>query len=695
MFKGTALLRRTLTFVLLLLLGSACLADAASAGTYAVLSCSGNDAPVFQSPIPTGFGLGVNDECATLGPLALVATSFPATNGSGEFLQAAAQWNAVTPSSALSIVFINADGSADCNLATDGWSASYFWGDNGTNYGTSPVSIDCHGGPEGNGEAGYVNQAIEPSRYFGFYANCNGACAAAGAANLVFGVRTVTLVVEEDTGPSLQPSEANDLYNQAGWVRGTFQAGSIATDPSGVCTMQTVANGVVVASYRDAAPDASNWAQCPDSPLSPPNIDTTGYHDGSGAISLAYSASNAAGVGAQLSRSINVDNAAVNVALSGPSEAPATAGTQYITATATAGLSGVQGISCSLDGGPAQWYAGSTERVPVSGLGNHTLTCRAENNSYNSSGQALWSAPATTFKMDIGDPTVSGISFSKIIHGLKCKRAKERVRVPARWVLARRHGKLVRVRRRAHSKVVRVVKCHPRIVKRTVTVLVKKKRHGRTVLVRHKKVEKVVLPPKIVGRASKRVAFGKAASISGFLGTSDGVALAGHTVEVLTTPDDGLGQWTPAAAVTTAANGVWTATLPPGPSRLVEAAYAGDSTTLASSSASIHLVVPARVKIHVSRRRTPWGGQILISGRVLGGYIPAGKLLRLRIGVAGVRGTVGIPSVRPNGRFSTTWTFAAGRGAVRYWFSVSTLNEADYPYAPASSRRVYVTVGPG
>jgi hypothetical protein len=164
---------------------------------------------------------------------------------------------------------------------------------------------------------------------------------------------------------------------------------------------------------------------------------------------------------------------------------------------------------------------------------------------------------------------------------------------------------------------------------------------------------------------------------------------------VLTAPTNGLGQWTQAAAVTTAADGAWTATLRSGPSRLIEAAYAGDSTTLPSTSSMVHLVIPAKVKLHISRRSTPWGGKITISGRVLGGYIPAGKLLRLRIGVKGVRATVGIPSVLRNGRFRTTWTFSSGRGVVRYWFSVSTLNEADYPYAPASSRRVYVTVGRG
>jgi hypothetical protein len=160
----------------------------------------------------------------------------------------------------------------------------------------------------------------------------------------------------------------------------------------------------------------------------------------------------------------------------------------------------------------------------------------------------------------------------------------------------------------------------------------------------------------------------------------------------MTAPDDGLAQWQQSAVVTTAANGTWTAELPRGPSRLVEANYAGDTTTEASTSSLVHLVVPAKVQIQVSPRSTRWSGTIKITGRVLGGYIPSGKLLRLRIGVAGVKETVGIPNIAASGRFETTWTFAPGRGVVRYWFSVSTLNEADYPFAPAGSRRVYVTV---
>jgi hypothetical protein len=430
------------------------------------------------------------------------------------------------------------------------------------------------------------------------------------------------------------------------------------------------------------------WQQCPNGTNWSPSVTLSGAGD----QQLDFSATSAAGNTSTADETIHVDTTQPTVTLSGPADASSAAGPQYVTATANVGPSGLGSMSCSVDGVPAQSYSSSPAEIPVSGIGMHSVQCTASNRSINEYGQVAVSDPAT-FSMDIGEPTASGISFSNIIHSLKCKKVPERVKVAAKWVTVRRHRNLVKVHRRAHTERVKVVKCHDRIARRKVAVLVKVKRHGKTVMVKRTKVEKVVLPPQVVNETTKRVAYGGGTTVSGILATTDGTALGGRTVDVLTAPDNGLEQWTQTAVVTTSPDGAWTTTLPGGPSRLVEATYAGDNSTLPSTSSTIHLVVPAKVNIHISPRSTRWGGTIMISGRVLGGYIPAGKLLRLRIGVEGVHATVGIPSVRRDGRFRTTWTFSSGRGVVHYWFSVSTLNEADYPYAPASSRRVYVTAG--
>jgi hypothetical protein len=242
-------------------------------------------------------------------------------------------------------------------------------------------------------------------------------------------------------------------------------------------------------------------------------------------------------------------------------------------------------------------------------------------------------------------------------------------------VVVRRHHKFVKVRRRAHTRIVKAIRCHARTVRRKIVVWKTVKRHGKTVTVKRIKFERVVVLPHTVGYSVRRVRYGHSTSISGWLGTYDGTALAGQPVWVMTAPDNGQGRFALARAVTTAADGSWSTVLPPGPSRLVEAVYPGAPTTEPSTSGQVRIVVPAVVRLHIKPRAVPWGGTIQIYGRVLGGYIPGNRqqLLRLRIGAEGIFSTVGIPDIGPRGRFHTTWRFHPGVGVVTYWFSVSTL----------------------
>jgi hypothetical protein len=536
-----------------------------------------------------------------------------------------------------------------------------------------------------------------PASAFGFMLECNPSGSTCPATGASFGMNQIVLTVQETGQPAIVASGASNLWNQGSrWLRGQWPLSFTASDLSGILSMSASENGQPLDSpptpgcWPDGdAPIQTSWQQCANPQTWSPTVSLSG----SGHQQLVLSATSAARNVSSPAETINVDNTQPTVSLSGPTQASSTAGTQYVTATATVGPSGLGSISCSTDDGPAQSYLHSPASIPVSGIGMHSLRCTASNRSYNSAGQVAVSAPAT-WSLDIGQPTVSGISFAKIVNGLRCKSVRERVKVAAKWITVRRHGKLVEVHRRAHSKMVKTVKCHPRIVKRKVTVLVKEKMRGKTVRVKRTKVERVVVPPRVVSTPTKHVAFGKGTTVSGWLGTSSGTALGGRVVYVMTAPNNGLGHWAQPAAVTTAPDGSWSMQLGAGPSRVVYATYNGDTATEPSTSSTIHLIVPAKVTLQIRPRRVRWGGTLRISGRVLGGYLPSGKLLRLRIGVEGVRETVGIPSIGRKGRFHTSWTFAPGHGVVRYWFSVSTLNEADYPFAPASSRHVYVTVGP-
>lgn len=677
-------------------------APVARAGYYYVNSCSsyGNTAPAFQ-PSSTAAHLSPSDECMVWSGTAYRSLEINEIFGS-VLKSYGATWATETPSPAITIVYAFTPVNTvfvDCTLGSDGFTAQYFWGDNGQNYGTQSINYinGCSGGV---GYADGLNRYVTPSRYFGWSVGCwlKGSCTAS-TGGAVLAVQGVRLEAEENTGPSLVAAGANNLWYQNGWVRGTWPATADASDPSGVCSLVTYVNNQPIASWSDPAPDPSSWTQCHGSQL-PAQIDTTKY--GNGPLSLTYSANNAAAVSSFASRGpgnnpVLVDNSPVWMSLSGPTDAPTTSGTQYVTATATAGPSGVAGIACSTDGSPYAWHAGASARIPVAGLGGHRVSCYAENNSIDSSG-ARAASTTQTWSLSIREPTVSAISFSHLADPLRCRRVRERVKVPAHWVTVRLHRRTVRVLRHAHVKTVRVVRCRPRTVRKKVTTWVAVKRHGKRVEVRRTKFVRVPVLPHVVARTSRRVRHGRGTTVSGWLGTPTGAPLAGQAVIVLAAPDNGLGRFRQADVVTTRADGTWIARLRPGPSRLVEAVYQGTGTTEPTVAGQVKLVVPAKLKlISVSPHRVAWGHTVRITGQLLGGYLPPeGALVRLRIGIGSSFTTYGVAEhVTGSGRFTTTYTFGAGDPSAyrTFWFQTASLPMGDYPWAPAASDRIQVVVG--
>ena len=83
--------------------------------------------------------------------------------------------------------------------------------------------------------------------------------------------------------------------------------------------------------------------------------------------------------------------------------------------------------------------------------------------------------------------------------------------------------------------------------------------------------------------SSGEVPYGSPVTVRGRLMDSQGQPLAGQTVSILIAPDNGSNAFTPAGAVTTAADGSWMTTLPAGPSRIIQASYAGSATILPAS----------------------------------------------------------------------------------------------------------------
>ena len=278
--------------------------------------------------------------------------------------------------------------------------------------------------------------------------------------------------------------------------------------------------------------------------------------------------------------------------------------------------------------------------------------------------------------------TSSAVSFETIADPLKAKKVAEHVLVDWHWKTVRRHGKPVRVKAGGHEKTITVIKYVEQCTR-------KRAKTGKHRWV----IRKTCKKPHIKLLKKKRVAYGKSFTVHGLLTSSQGVPLADVPVQILTAPANGTNAFTPAETATTDAGGNWMATLPAGPSRIIEATYGGSATMLPASGQAT-VTVPARVKIKITPTTVPWGSEIRVTGRVLGGYVPTdSKLLQLNVGIGRIGHIEGLPDIQPDGRFVIVWKFDAGRGVLHPWFSVGTLQEAAFPYAPASSRRVIVTLG--
>ncbi len=519
------------------------------------------------------------------------------------------------------------------------------------------------------------------SRHIGWYF----ACARARCSDYAYlQVGEIYLTATENQGPAIAPAPTNNLWANHGWVRGSWPISFATSDPSGVCDTAATLGGQVIQGVI-STPQKYLWHECPDESFARA-IDTSTAKGtaglGEGAMTLVLWAKNAAGVISNKSETVQVDNRSPTISLSGATSAPTTAGTQFITATAGAGPSGVAGIGCALDGGGRHWYPGSSIRVPVAGFGVHHVTCVSYSNAKDGSGQPGISAPAT-WTIAIRVPSVSTVSFARVVGRAHCVRTKRRIRIPAQWVTVVVNGRHVRVRIPAQTRVVKRVRCRSRIAVVRVRV------HGRWV------TRRVAVGPHTLSSRSNRIPFGSPTTVSGWLGTSSGSPLPGQQISILTAPDDGSQAFTLAATAQTGPDGVWSTGLKPGPSRLVKVQYGGTSSVEPSQSTPARLIVPASLSMQITPRHSHWGATISINGRLRGGYVPPkGELILLWVGWPGGSTEIGHLYAQPDGSFHSTYTFLRGNGTETYRFWAATASESDYPYAPHRSAKTAVTVGP-
>jgi hypothetical protein len=540
------------------------------------------------------------------------------------------------------------------------YDGSYYWGqyfywDSGNSGWLTNLNGNSGSWPSAGGW-----QSFSPSSYFGWELSCN-ASSQCGQASAYFDVFDLQLEAYEYQTPSIVAgpvSGSHNLWNQAGkWVHGSLPIDIAASDLSGVCRATVSWNGQNVQDTGERPPNSAYWDQC-----DPNHASNSQQVFFSGATINTASAVPASRTGVPLvlmahnasynystsqvdwtsnAESINVDNLPVGLSLNGPTDVPVTAGTQHVTATATSGPSGVGSIMCSVDGSPStaeQLSGGGTQtataQVPVSGLGVHSVSCYATNRAVDGNG-APTTSPTQTWTLKIGEPVQIYVGFPKVSRD--CHRVREPI------------GKRIR----------RVRRCQTRTRDRQV----------------------------------ERVRFGRSVTVSGWLATADGTPLAHVPVSIMTAPDEDAYAWQQAAVVTTSGDGTWTVALPPGPSRLVQAVYAGGPVTESADSGIVKAIVPAKIFLAPLRSHVPWGGVLVIRGRVLGGYIPPEQILQVRSGVGRRLQVIGNPYIRPNGRFVVRLAATGSGGPLQTQIAVATLRETNYPYARGFSRRVRVTIG--
>jgi hypothetical protein len=184
----------------------------------------------------------------------------------------------------------------------------------------------------------------------------------------------------------------------------------------------------------------------------------------------------------------------------------------------------------------------------------------------------------------------------------------------------------------------------------------------------------------------------RALRLPGRLVNSHGEAISGATLDV-TEQVVGGGSGQVIAHATTGADGSFIASVPAGPSRLIDVAYrafTGDSAYAAQ--ARIQESVRAGVQLSVSPRRTGSEGTITLSGQV-GGPIPRqGVVVDLLVHYRGRWEPFRTPRTNSHGRFRVLYQFEGGVG--RFPFRALAFGgQSGFPFSSGESGAVDVSTG--
>jgi hypothetical protein len=143
-------------------------------------------------------------------------------------------------------------------------------------------------------------------------------------------------------------------------------------------------------------------------------------------------------------------------------------------------------------------------------------------------------------------------------------------------------------------------------------------------------------------------------------------------------------------SVLTGAHGSFSLPVPPGPSRIIHAAYKTSPTDVSyACSRALTIHVPAAATLHASPRRVRPGARVRLYGRLQGNRIPArGKLIALQARELGRWRTFATRHTTRSGSFSAHHRFRSGTYPIR----VRVPTASSYPYALGYSKSVRVRV---
>ncbi|MCW3047304.1 MAG: Fibronectin type domain protein [Solirubrobacterales bacterium] len=188
-------------------------------------------------------------------------------------------------------------------------------------------------------------------------------------------------------------------------------------------------------------------------------------------------------------------------------------------------------------------------------------------------------------------------------------------------------------------------------------------------------------------------------AVLGVLTAENGVAAAGQAVDIQVRPHTATSQWKTIATARTDANGKVQFGVPKSPSLYVRLVFRHTEDLADATSATLETAVAATSTIKANKRRLHNQQTARFSGRLAGGYLPAGgrevelqgfnpvKHKWVPVKTAGLKAD-------DKGRWKATYKFTATHRPTIYKFRLRISARSDYPFAGGYSKSVKLSVTP-